>query len=93
MSVHRYAAKRDENEGEIIKALEDCGATVVQLSGKGYPDLLVGFAGVNYLIEVKADKGKLTDDQFTFFESWNGQCEVARTAQEALRIIGVDTDE
>lgn len=99
MSVHRYAARRDANEAEIIEVLRACGATVVQLSDSGLPDLLCGYADPetgeqrNYLIEVKTESGKLTDLQFQFFESWNGQCEVARTIQEALKIIGVDLDE
>lgn len=93
MSVHRYAARRDANESEIIEALRAVGATVVQVSESGYPDLLVGFAGVNYLIEVKAKKGKLTDDQWTFFKIWGEQCDVARTSEEALKIIGALTDD
>lgn len=40
MSLNRYAAKRDENEGEIVKALRTI-RHVTQLSGKGVPDLLV----------------------------------------------------
>jgi hypothetical protein len=45
----------DENQSEIVKALLDLGCTVQSLSavGLGIPDLLVGFAGVNILMEVK----------------------------------------
>ena len=88
MSIHRTAAKRDSNERPIIDGLEGVGATVVQLSVKGVCDLLVGFREVNYLIEVKQDKGKLTPDQDTFFEWWQGQKGIARTLDDALRIIG-----
>lgn len=99
MAINRYAARRDGNEAEIIEALRAVGATVVQLSDTGYPDLLVGYADpetgeqCNYLIEVKAENGKLTPPQFEFFETWEGQCDVARTVQEALKIIGVNADE
>lgn len=88
MSVRRRAAKRDRNEADIIQALVAVGATVAQVSEGGLPDLLVGFRGHNYLIEVKAERGKLTPEQFDFFERWRGHCDVARTVEDALRIIG-----
>ena len=52
----RRAAKIDANQTEIVKALRQVGASVQSLAstGKGCPDLLVGFRGVNWLLEVKA---------------------------------------
>jgi hypothetical protein len=44
---------RDKNEREIVDALRKAGATVTQLNEKGVPDLLVGYAGRTYLLEVK----------------------------------------
>jgi hypothetical protein len=89
MSIHRQAAKRDANEGEIIKSLREVGATVQQLSVKGCADLLVGFRGANWLMEVKVGKAKLTDPEYEWHESWRGQVDIVRSADEALRIIGV----
>ena len=37
----RKAAKRDENEAEIVKALRDAGYFVTHLNDPGVPDLLV----------------------------------------------------
>lgn len=88
MSVNRRAAKRDTNEPEIIQALLAIGATVQALSETGTPDLLVGFRGHNFLIEVKTRSGKLTDAQKNWHQDWNGQKAIARTSQEALEIIG-----
>jgi hypothetical protein len=89
MGVRRTAAKRDENEREIIDALEGVGASVTQLSEKGLPDLLVGFRGETYLIEVKSTKGNLTAHQNEWWLSWRGrEPAVARTPHDALRIIG-----
>ena len=48
--MRRYAARRDANEGEIVRALEKVGASVLRLHDI---DLLVGFRGRNYLLEVK----------------------------------------
>lgn len=49
----RRAARRDENEPEIVQALEAVGATVQILSFPGVPDLLVGWRGQMWLLEVK----------------------------------------
>lgn len=89
MGINRYAAKRDANEPAIILGLRKVGATVYQLSGKGIPDLLVGFRGVTYLLEVKERKGKLTNAQDDFMSVWEGQrVYIARTVEAALAAIG-----
>jgi hypothetical protein len=76
----RQAAKIDANQPDIVKALKDAGMSVQILSavGKGVPDLLVGFRGVNVLIEVKdgakpLSAQKLTDDQANWHGAWAGQ--------------------
>lgn len=43
----------------------------------------------NKLIEVKTLTGKLTPDQKLFHPCWNGQLDIARTIDEALRIVGL----
>lgn len=91
----RRAARRDDNEAIIIAALEAAGCSVVRLSAKGVPDLLIGRRGRTFLIEVignaKAAKyrstGGLTPDQVTFRASWRGQWATARTVAEALEAI------
>ena len=47
--------KVDSNQTRVVKALRELGATVQHLHavGKGCPDLLVGYKGSNYLLEVK----------------------------------------
>lgn len=89
MSVKRYAAKRDKNEADIVRVLEYVGATVTPLSDKGVPDLLVGYDGENYLLEVKDKRGTLTSDQVEWHEAWAGSVQVVRDADEALRAIGL----
>lgn len=88
MGIHRRAARRDANESEIIQALMLAGASVRQLSGDGLPDLLVGIDDRNYLMEVKDGRNGLTEPQFEFFEGWEGQVEVVRSIEEALKVIG-----
>lgn len=85
----RTAAKRDGNESEIVAALEGVGCSVTRLSQKGVPDLLVARQGVNFLIEVKEPKGKLTEDQETFIWNWKGSVAVVRSVEEALEVVGL----
>jgi len=49
------ANRKDDNQDEIVGALWDIGASVQRLQSVkgGCPDLLVGYHGVNYLLEVK----------------------------------------
>lgn len=89
MGLHGYSARRDSNESDIIDTLRAAGCTVKALSAKSIPDLLVGYNGANYLLEVKMPKNDLTDDQITFFETWEGQCVVVRTPEEALKAVGL----
>lgn len=51
----RARPRIDANQPDIVKALRKMGAFVQSLAavGDGCPDLLVGFRGKTYLIEVK----------------------------------------
>lgn len=83
----RRAAKVDDTQGDIVDALRKGGASVQILSavGKGCPDLLVGAAFRNWLVEVKSEGGELTDDQVTFVTEWRGQpVAIIRSAEEAI---------
>ncbi|QBM33857.1 hypothetical protein [Acinetobacter baumannii] len=90
----RRAAKIDANQNEIVKALRQVGASVQSLAstGKGCPDLLVGFRGVNWLLEIKDGQKvksarKLTPDQIEWHESWRGKVFVVESTDEALQVI------
>ncbi len=85
MKYKGYNAKRDENEAEIVKALEGIGCIVVRLDTP--LDLLVGYRGYNYLLEVKTAKGKLTKDQREFIPPWRGQLAVIRTPEQAIDVV------
>lgn len=86
--MRQQAARRDSNEVAIKGALEAIGATVVQISQKGLPDLLVGFRGDTYLLEVKTAKGKLTKAQIEFGAAWQGKpVHVVRSVEDALAVL------
>jgi hypothetical protein len=85
VSLNRYAKRRDPNEPEIVRALRDIGATVKRLDDI---DLLVGWRGRNFLLEVKDLKGALKPSQEEMVRTWRGQYEIVRSVDEALRAIG-----
>ena len=83
--------RADENQGRIIKALREIGASVIVLSqvGGGCPDILVGYRGINYLMEIKGPRGKLSERQIAFHESWRGgEINVIRSVGQGIKTIG-----
>lgn len=74
-----------------MAALRKAGASVQCLHrvGQGCPDLLVGFRGQNYLLEVKTPNGTLNAHQKAWIMIWYGQVAVVTSAEEALRVIGM----
>jgi Holliday junction resolvase len=91
-------ARRDTNEQDIVEALVAAGASVARIGRDGVPDLLVGYLGETYLLEVKREAGprggtkgkKLNAKQQTFWQGWKGRAPVlVRTVEEALKAIGV----
>ena len=91
----------DGNQGGIVSALVDGYMSVAYTTaiGGGFPDLVVGGSmpcpnclkkfKQNKLIEVKSLTGTLTPDQKLFHPCWNGQLSIARTIDDALRIVGI----
>lgn len=85
----RYAKRVDANQDQIIIALRAAGASVWIIS---LPvDLLVGYKGHTFLVEIKTgSKERLTALQADFFESWGGGTLVRIDSPDAaLRMIGV----
>ncbi len=90
----RRAAKVDDNQKDIVKALRAIGATVrIVTQGEGIPDLLVGFRGHTVLMEVKdGDKPpsarKLTEAEQKFFEEWRGgMLAIVESVDDALALL------
>ena len=87
----RRAPRRDANEREIIDALEAIGASVVQ---GGPLDLIVGYRGRNYILEVKdgskpPSARKLTPQEDVFIACWEGRADVVESTKEAYAVLGV----
>lgn len=92
----RRAARIDSTHGAIVDALRNAGCSVQSLArvGDGAPDLLVGFRGCNWLLEVKRDDGppsirKLNPEQVDWHRTWRGMVAVVHTPEEALAVVGL----
>lgn len=81
--------QRDANEPTIVETLRGAGARVYRLDLAGGPDLLVGFQGGTFLLEVKIAEGRLNPAQVEWHNLWRGRpVMVVRDPVEALRAIG-----
>ena len=87
--MHKHG-RVDLNQNEVVEALRRVGCTVQSLSdvGCGCPDLLVGFRGDWYVMEVKTSMGRLTDAEMTWINRAAGNVALVRSANDALRVIG-----
>jgi hypothetical protein len=90
----KYAAKVDANQAAVVAALRHIGASVQPLHavGAGVPDLLVGFQGRNWLIEVKdgrkpPSERRLTKDQEQWHAAWRGTAAVVLDEFAAVALV------
>ena len=86
--------RTDANQKEIVGALRQIGATVQILSdvGSGCPDILVGFRGSNYALEIKdgekiPSKQRLTPAEAVWHSTWRGQVAIVKSIGEAIRVV------
>lgn len=96
-----FAKQRDRNEADIVRALVAAGASVTRVGDFGVPDLLVGYNGRTFLIEVKnpeakgggkyntGGRGALTKAQVKWWDGWKGEsAHLVETIDQALAAIG-----
>jgi len=84
-----HDAKTDGNHTLIAEAARWAGVTVANTHrlGEGFPDQAWGVDGLNLLVEVKTDKGKLTPREAVFHATWRGQLVIVRTPEQAVAEI------
>ena len=94
MTQYRQAARTDENQNEIVKQLRDHGCSVQT----GMDDLLVGYKGRNYWIEIKDPSktkkkngdykaGAIKNSQQKLLHEWRGNYSVCCSFEEILEEI------
>lgn len=83
------AARVDLNHAAIVRALRSIGCSVwsTAATGKGGPDLVCGYRGMNYLFEVKRADGKLNVLQQRWHDAWRGNVVTVRTPEEAIEVV------
>ena len=88
------ARRVDDNQTDIVGQLRARGISVQILSwvGKGVPDIMCGYAGRNFLFEIKdgaksPSRQKLTADEAQWHNSWRGQVMTITSAEDAIIII------
>lgn len=90
----RYAARVDDNQGEVVEALRKIGAVVTPLHrvGQGVADLLVSFRQQWFLLEVK-DGAKppsardLTEDERKWIAAQKAPVFIVTSALEAVQFL------
>jgi hypothetical protein len=92
----RRAAKVDGNHRTIVAAFKALGCTVQSLAavGKGVPDLLVAFAGLNHLVEIKDGSKRKSQRQFTksqvvWASMWRAPRHLVESVEDVQRLVGV----
>lgn len=90
----RRAANVDANATAVTNAFRGLGCSVepTHMVGRGFPDLVVGVAGINLLVELKAfpahtEKGRLSDEQQAWHDAWRGQVCVVRSLEDVGRLV------
>jgi hypothetical protein len=84
MSLNRWNARRDQNEPDIVKALEKVGAEVIRL---GKFDLLVLYKDKLFMLDAKTTQGRTTKAQDALIKrGWPLRLVVDEIA--ALKAIG-----
>jgi hypothetical protein len=96
MSQSRAAYRVDANQPAIVRALRDIGASVQHLHmvGHGCPDILVGYNGVNYLMEIKSsEKATFTEDEYQWRAEWYGNVFIVTSPEQAIEIVRTNPQE
>lgn len=93
--MHRRRAAADRNQPEIVAALRKAGCTVqhIHVIGMGCPDILVGFRGNNFLMEIKDGMAsnyakRLTEDEKHWHALWRGNVNIVESVEQALKVVG-----
>jgi hypothetical protein len=83
----------DPNQADIVDALRgipECSVAITSACGDGFPDIVVGYRGFNFMFEIKDPRNTdkrlhdLTPDQKTFHAAWKGQIQKVFSLKEII---------
>jgi hypothetical protein len=89
-------SKKDANHNAIVGRFQDLGCTVAELHGAGiagFPDLVVGVIGRNFLVEIKNPetaygRSGFNPNQSVFARDWRGAAVIhISTVDEATAVV------
>ena len=91
------ACKVDDNQREIVKKLRKIPGVTVSITsalGDGFPDIVVGYKGVNHLIEIKdgskpPSRRKLTPAEEKFHDLWTGRVDICNSFEEVIKVLNI----
>jgi len=94
MSRMRHLMHSDAVTKEIVAALRAAGVVVeyfiAPMGKKGAPDLVCGWRGDTWLVEVKKPGADLDDEQRTWWKNWRGgRLALVHSPAEALAALGI----
>jgi len=88
LSKHRWDAKNDTNQPEIVKALRKVPGLSVET---GHDDILVGYDGKTYFYEIKeTPKSTVKESQYRLIREFTGHYRFAFSVQDILQDIGIE---
>lgn len=97
------AKRQDNNQSEIAEQAKALGISYQSLHeiGKGCPDAIFGYAGINLFVEIKDGKNDLNDLQIEYHKEWKGQIVTIRNTndlvtefvRQSYKICGMLTEE
>jgi len=87
--------RTDRNQAEIVSELrkqEGISVFSTHTIGKGFPDIVVGYKGMNFLFEIKDElktrsQTKLTEAEVKFHNEWNGQVSIVKNSTQIIKLI------
>ena len=86
----RRAARADINQPDIVRKLRTMGASIwhTHTIGRGGPDIVIGYCGVNVLAEIKRnEREQLTAAEVQFHATWQGRIVTIRTEGDAVQLL------
>ena len=90
--------KVDANQKDImtkLRMIPGISVATTHTIGKGFPDIVIGYKGKNYLVELKdgtkpPSQRKLTKDEISFHSNWNGQVDICINFYDVLKLLNIN---
>jgi len=87
-------SKKDLNQNTLQKQIQWLGHTVhaTHMVKDGFPDLVTGYAGLNFLVEIKNPNQSKSGRELTlmeqhFHDSWRGSIMIVETLDQYIHAV------